>query len=168
MTSPASLTTDRPTHLLAVDLGLRCGLACFLLPGPGNHAPRLRWYRSTHFGSPRQMKDAIRGILREASPLAALVLEGDRTLATPWQRTAERRGARSLVLGAETWRNDLLHAREQRSGGDAKRAADRYARDLIRNSELSAPHSLRHDAAEAILIGWWACTHWFAAAPPAP
>ena len=144
-------------NVLAVDLGLRCGLAC-LEVGQGDAPPRLLWYRSTHFGTIRQMKAAIHRLVLEASPLVLLVAEGDRQLAQPWLRSAEKRGARAVALSAERWRKGSLLIREQRSGRDAKRAADRLAREIIHASGLPAAHSLRHDAAEAIVLGHWAAS----------
>ncbi|MEO0326473.1 MAG: hypothetical protein AAF447_26235 [Myxococcota bacterium] len=38
----------------------------------------------------------------------------------------------------------------------AKRAGGALARTLIAASDAPAPTSLRHDAAEAICLGWWA------------
>ncbi|MFZ9889018.1 MAG: hypothetical protein ACO3JL_16095, partial [Myxococcota bacterium] len=77
----------------------------------------------------------------------------DRTLADVWSKAAQKRGAATTLVAAETWRSQLLYAREQRSGRDAKRHADHLARAVIAWSGARRPSSLRHDAAEAILIG---------------
>ena len=59
-------------------------------------------------------------------------------------------------LAAETWRQDLLIPRQRRTGRDAKRTAGVLARRVIEWSGAKRPTSLRHDVAEAILIGlWW-------------
>ena len=57
-------------HLLAVDMGLRTGLALY---GPDG---RLQWYRSKHFASRAELRRGVTSILREAPPLAWIWLEG--------------------------------------------------------------------------------------------
>ena len=139
-------------RLLAVDLGLRTGLALF--GGDG----RLIWYRSHNLGTVARLKRAVPSLLRlddAGAPPDQLVLEGPRNLADVWTRVAEKRGIPARVIGAETWRPVLLHSRQQRSGKDAKRSADDLARRVIRWSGAPGPTSLRHDAAEAILVGLW-------------
>lgn len=136
-------------HLLAIDLGLRCGFATYSAEG------RLVRYRSTNFGSKRRLRDAAWAVLRDEAPLAYVVLEGDRGLAEIWQKAAERQGANTLQVAPERWRKALLFDRQQRSGADAKAAADTLARQIITWSGAPAPTALRHDAAEAILIGLW-------------
>jgi len=87
--------------------------------------------------------------------LAWLVLEGGGRLAGTWEREAERRGIRMLRTSAEEWRAKLLLPRERRSGLRAKRFAGDLARQVIAWSGARRPTSLRHDAAEAILVGLW-------------
>lgn len=141
-------------RVLAVDLGLRSGLACFDADG------RLLWYRSTNFGSRARLKRGVVSVLDEAFPGGApgghLVMEGGGDLAPPWIREAERRGIRVTQIHAHTWRQDILLDRDQRHGRQAKLTADTVARDFIEQSGAKRPTSLRHDAAEAILIGLWA------------
>lgn len=137
--------------LLAIDLGLRAGLACFGRDG------RLRWYRSHNFGSPARLRRAAYGIVREIVDLEVIVAEGDRHLAEPFARLAQKQGLAFRVIGAEAWRRALLLPRQQRSGADAKHHADEAARRVIEASGAPRPtQSLRHDASEAILIGLWA------------
>lgn len=133
--------------LLAIDLGLRCGLALYGEDG------RLRWYRSSHFANRAQLKKAIYGILRPIDGLAMIVMEGDRELAAFWRKLADKWEIPTSTIGAEVWRRELLLQREQQSGQIAKETADEMARAIIAWSDLPAPTSLRHDAAEAILIG---------------
>ncbi|MBC8162815.1 MAG: hypothetical protein H7Z42_16515 [Roseiflexaceae bacterium] len=135
--------------LLAIDLGLRAGLALYGDDG------RLRVYRSHNFGALGRLRAGVPSILREAGDLAYLVVEGGGELLVPWEREANRRGIRLLQIGAETWRQALLYDREQRSGAQAKQTADELARRVIAWSAARRPTSLRHDAAEAILIGLW-------------
>jgi hypothetical protein len=136
-------------RLLAIDLGLRCGLAVYRDDG------RLETYRSRHFGSRGRLRAAILPILRGIEGLAHVVMEGDRTLGASWEKVARRLEAQPTYVPAESWRQVLLLEREQHTGDDAKRFADGVARRVIAWSQAPAPTSLRHDAAEAILIGLW-------------
>ena len=136
-------------NLLAVDLGLRAGLATFGDDG------RLRNYASRNFGTRTRLKQAIPGILADVPDLRFVVLEGDRTMGAWWQKAALRLDARTLIVSPERWRTRLLLARQQRNGVDAKYYADRLSRRVISWSRAPEPTSLRDDAAEAILIGLW-------------
>ncbi len=135
--------------LLAVDLGLRTGLALY---GPDG---RLVWYRSQNFGSATRLRRAVHGLLHDLPDVAWLVLEGGGTLAALWERAAAPRHIAVRRISAEVWRARLLYTREQRSGSQAKDSADPFARRIIEWSGAARPTSLRHDAAEAILIGFW-------------
>lgn len=135
--------------LLAVDLGLRTGFALYGEDG------KLRWYRSQHFGNAARLKRAVYSMLHGAEALSWLYLEGGGDLAQIWKREAARRQLSIRMISAEEWRRNLLYDREQRSGVLAKRHAGQLARRIIQWSGLKRPTSLRHDAAEAILIGLW-------------
>ncbi len=135
--------------LLAVDLGLKTGLVLYGRDG------RLRWYRSRNFGSAERLRRAVHGLLAELPELSRLVLEGGGPLADIWEREALRRGTSVMRISAEDWRRVLLYPRQQRNGPQAKRYAGRLARRVIEWSDAPRPTSLRHDAAEAILIGLW-------------
>jgi len=135
--------------LLAIDLGVRTGFACYGEDG------RLRWYRSQNFGDLARLRRASPGLLAREEDLARVVLEGGGAIAEAW---AQRAVARDLVVtrvSAEAWRGLFLLPREQRSGTQAKEVADRLARRVIAWSGAARPTSLRHDAAEAILVGLW-------------
>ena len=135
--------------LLAVDLGVRTGLACYGDEG------RLRWYRSHHFGDAARLRRAVPALLDETSDLTRLVLEGGGSIARIWTREGERRGLAVIQVSAESWRALLLLPREQRDGATAKAAASRVARRVIERLGAPRPTSLRHDAAEAVLVGLW-------------
>lgn len=137
------------SRLLAVDVGLATGLALYGADG------RLLAYRSQHFGSAEALKRAVGRILAETADLAWLVIEGGGSLAEIWVREARRRMLAVQRVPAERWRARLLLRRQQRSGPQAKHSADGLARRVIEWSEAPRPTSLRHDAAEAILIGLW-------------
>jgi hypothetical protein len=136
--------------LLAVDLGLRTGLALYGDDG------RLRWYRSQNYGSAPRLRRAVPSLLREPADLAWVVVEGGGPLAEIWKKEAARQRLAFRGVAAEDWRESLLLVREQRSGAQAKRNAEALARRVIEWSGAARPTSLRHDAAEAILLGLWA------------
>jgi hypothetical protein len=147
--------------LLAIDLGLRAGLAVYGDDG------RLSSYSSRNFGTRSRLKIAIPGVLEAVPELKYVVVEGDRSMGEWWAKGAERFGARTLFVTAETWRPRLLLPREQHSGVEAKRFADRLSRKVILWSGAKAPTSLKEDAAEAILIGLWGvlAVRWLAKLP---
>jgi hypothetical protein len=136
-------------RLLAIDLGHRSGFAVYRKDG------RLESYRSTNFGSASRMKKAAWGVLRDIDDLSVVVAEGDRNLADVWEKTAGKFDAEFILTNADVWRDELLLERQRRSGTLAKEAADDLARRVIDWSDADRPTSLRHDAAEAILIGLW-------------
>jgi hypothetical protein len=135
--------------LLAIDLGLKTGLALYGRDG------RLQWYRSQNFGSVARLKRGAHGVVSSIETLEHLVAEGDRKLGEIWGRLASRRGASVRIIGAHTWRQSVYLARHRRQIGDPKRFADEFARRVVSWSKAPQPTSLRHDAAEAILAGLW-------------
>jgi hypothetical protein len=149
-------------RLVAVDLGLRTGVAVY------DGEARLLRYGSRNFGSRTRLRGGADAVLREVSRVDVLVVEGDRALGDIWAARAARRGATTLAVSPERWRARLLHQRERRSGRDAKAAADTLARRTIELLGDRRPTSLRHDAAEAVLIGLWGCLEvgWLDALPP--
>ena len=137
------------SSLLAVDVGLRTGLALYRQDG------RLLWYRSHNLGNATRLRRAVQNLLRELPDLVWVVLEGGGPLADIWTHEAERRQIQVRRISAEDWRSQLLYPRQRRHGAQAKNSADAMARRVIESSAASRPTSLRHDAAEAILIGLW-------------
>ncbi len=135
--------------LLAVDLGVRAGFACWGDDG------RLRWYRSQNFGAAARMRRAVPALLADPLDLARVVVEGGGPLATPWVAEGERRALTVQVVSAELWRPLFLLPREHGTGPQMKAVADRLARRVIAWAGGPRPTSLRHDAAEAILVGLW-------------
>lgn len=135
--------------LLAVDLGLRTGLA--LYGGDG----RLRWYRSQNFGTRARLKRGAYGVLSDLTDCKIVVMEGGGDLARPWEQAARRLDIATCQISAERWRDRLLSPSQRRGTAVAKASADDVARQMIEWSGTEAPTSLRHDAAEAILIGLW-------------
>ena len=148
--------------LLAVDLGVRTGLA-----GYGDDG-RLRWYRSQNFGSSPRLRRAVPGILAGVPDLTRLVVEGGGPLTAHWTAEAERRRIEVHQVTAETWRAVFLLEREQRTGVAAKAVAGKLARRVVEWSGAPRPTSLTHDAAEAILIGLCVlAAGWLRQLPPA-
>ena len=136
-------------YLLSVDLGVRTGFALF------DNECRLHWYRSQNFGNRSRLKKNAFNMLRDIEGLVWLIVEGGGDLAGFWRREAERRKIEVIEVSAETWRRVLLYPREQKKGVIAKQSAEERAREVIEWLGLPRPTSLRHDAAEAILIGLW-------------
>jgi hypothetical protein len=127
--------------LLAVDLGIRSGLACY------DESGRLRWYRSSDFGDAARLRRAIPSLLDEPGDLTRLVIEGQGPLAAGWEEEA---GARDVIvrwISPGEWRRLLLP-------DPGSRAPD-VARRVIAWSGLRPPSSLDRDRADAILIGVW-------------
>lgn len=134
-------------HLLAVDVGLHTGLALF------SDQARLLWYRSHHFSSPAKLKKVIGKLLREPPRPSHLLLEGGGPLADLWLAEADKLNISARQIHAQQWRERLFYARQHRSGSQAKREADNLARQVIEQFGSKKPTALRHDTAEAILIG---------------
>lgn len=135
--------------LLAVDLGVRTGLA--LYDGDG----QLVWYRSHNFGNQVRLKRGAYGILKDVPEVETIILEGGGGIAEIWKREGHKRGLEVLVISAETWRPMFLHKRERTNAADAKRHAGTFARKVINYFGAPKTKALRHDAAEAILVGLW-------------
>jgi len=136
--------------LLAVDIGLKTGLALYGDTG------RLCWYRSKNYGSAVRLRRDINNLMNSLPDLFLIVLEGGGSLAKIWEHEAERREIAVRKINAETWRQKLLYPRERMKGVQAKNHANNLARRVIIGSGLPRPKALRHDAAEAVLIGLWA------------
>jgi hypothetical protein len=147
--------------LLAVDIGLRTGLALFRQDG------RLQWYRSHNFGTVTRLRRGVRRVLTTLPELTWLVLEGGGPLADVWRREADRRSISVRQISAEAWRERFLYPREQRTGAHAKESATDLARRVIAWSHARRPTVLRDDAAEAILVGLWGALEigWLACLP---
>jgi transposase len=136
-----------PCHLLAVDVGLHTGLALF----DENH--QLLWYRSHHLPNPKKLKIMISKLLRDSPHPTHIYLEGSGPLAELWLREAEKLSITVRQISAELWREKLFYARQRTSGTQAKKEADSLARLVIKELGGKRPTQLRHDTAEAVLVG---------------
>jgi hypothetical protein len=134
--------------LLAVDLGLRAGLALFGDDG------RLICHRATHFPDRSRMRRALPNLMASHPNLDRVLAEGDAHLYAIWRHAAHRQGVGARRIQAEDWRRDLLGQRS-RQASQYKSDAIVVARQIIVWSGLKKPISLGHDAAEAICIGLW-------------
>ena len=137
--------------LLAVDAGLRCGLALFDLT-----TGTLRWFRSHNFGSVPRLRRASASLINEIPDLVACVIEGGGMIADPWMKELAFRRIDYRQISAEQWRPGMLLSRQRRNGSDAKKAAMTSARNSIAHAADKRAKSLTDDTAEAILIGEWA------------
>jgi len=143
--------------LLAIDLGLRTGLAYFA--AEGSEKGTLRRFGSKHFGSRTTLRRGAAGMLRAAGTIAHLVMEGDAQIAHLWAQVATSYGATWEIVSPDRWRRELLGLSDLDSRS-WKARADHAAREVIAHSRLRVPNQIRHDAAEAILIGaWWCQVH---------
>lgn len=147
--------------LLAVDVGLRIGLAEYTVDG------LLRRCASRHAANRTVLRRLAADTLHGLPGLRCLALEGGGPLAEIWAGLAARRGVEVLRTSAEEWRRELLLGREQRNGRQAKAHALRLAEQVRREHGVKRADALRDDAAEAILLGLWACRRrgWSAALP---
>ena len=147
--SPGSIGVA--TALLAVDLGLRTGLAHFDRRG------RLLRFASRHFGGRDALRRGAPSLLAELEALEWLVYEGDARLARAWCRPAEARGIQCLRVEPDTWRQALLLPRQRTESSLLKREAMVLAERIVADAPARAAMPPGPDAAEAILIGLWAC-----------
>jgi len=140
--------TDPPTaHLLAVDAGLHTGLALYSYDG------RLLWYRSHHLADQQKLKRLIAKLLRSKPLPTHIYLEGGGALAELWQREALKLERVFVQLHAAQWREQIFYARQYPSGRIAKQQALQKAIDVIDHLGHKKATGLRHDTAEAVLIG---------------
>ncbi|MDD2632279.1 hypothetical protein EOM75_02730 [Candidatus Falkowbacteria bacterium] len=136
--------------LLAVDLGVKTGLALFSSDG------RLLWHRSQNFGNKTRLRKAIPWIVSLEENITYIVIEGGGPLLKLWDAYLEKRNIEVLHIMAEEWRRALLLSREQRKGAQAKENAVRYAGIIIQKISNQKTLVTNNNAAEAILIGTWA------------
>ena len=136
-------------NLLAIDLGIKTGFALY------NKKDKLCWYRSNNLGSRKRLKRRALSMLNEINNIDHILMEGGGDLANIWLRVAKKKEIPCRLINAENWRETLFVKREWRDGKTAKKSADILARKIIKWSETERPTSLTHDAAEAILIGFW-------------
>lgn len=143
------MLNEKPEFLLAVDAGVKTGLALFDSSG------KLHWYRSHNMGSVPSLKKAAFHMVNAIPDLNYIVVEGGGQIALVWKRVAERFGIKFMMTDALQWRRDLLYSREQRSGEAAKQTAIDMAIRFLKKNGTPPPQTPIHDSAEAILTGIW-------------
>lgn len=137
--------------LLAIDAGVKMGLALFQKPG------KLVWYRSHNMGSVSSLRKAAYSLLHSLDNLTFIVVEGGGPVADAWIKEAKKMDIQIIETDAGEWRKEILFTREQRHGSTAKQTAILLSRQIIEKSLAPSMNSPTHDAAEAILIGLWGC-----------
>lgn len=148
MISSLQLSEATP-HLLALDLGLRFGWACY------QQDSRLVAYGSHHCGQANKLNSvAYQSIIRLPKG-SALIVEGGGDLLKYWTKYALKYDIDLFNIHAERWRTDCLPARCLNDGKRAKKEAINLSQSLILSRAGRGATSLRHDTAEACLIGWW-------------
>lgn len=146
----AHLHCDAVPHLLAVDVGLTFGWACY------SHSNQLISYGSHHCTRRAKLKTLSWHLLRQLPPHSVVYAEGGGDLNSLWRRNAEKHGLAFRSLPAEQWRDECFYSRDRSRGAEAKRAAQRIAHTLVASQGKTSATPLRHDTAEAIVMGWWA------------
>ena len=152
MISSLQTHQDSP-HLLAIDLGLRLGWSCF------QSDAQLIAYGSHHCGQANKL-NALSYKALKALPLGShVIIEGNGRLLKYWTKNAAKFDLDLTIIHAERWRATCLSTATSHDGKLAKNAALKIAHQLIRNRAKQGAVTLRHDAAEACLIGWWGLHH---------
>ncbi len=136
-------------RLLAIDLGVRTGLALF------NSDCKLEWYRSQNYGNKERLSRDVYSILKNIPELRLIIIEGGGPLFKIWKKEAIRLDIELRQVQAHEWRKDMLYKREQRNKKMAKQHAIQYASKVIEKLSATKPVSLTDDVAEAILTGYW-------------
>jgi hypothetical protein len=144
--------------LLAVDLGIKTGLALY------GADIQLHWYRSQNFGSAARLRKAVPWILSQQD-LSHVIIEGGGPLLKIWNAELDKRNINVIKIMADHWRSELLYAREQRNRSDAKANAIHYAEKVIEKVSVQKSTPPDNNSAEAILIGLYGMRqlNWIAA-----
>lgn len=134
--------------LLAIDLGLKTGLACFDSDG------LLLGLRSRNLGTRTRLKRATRSLVQDWPEPTVIYAEGDRSLARIWQ--SRFKTAEFHLVAAEDWRPAFFAPRQRRGGGQAKRNALVLAHKYLSSCGHPPSTTPTDDSAEALLLGLWA------------
>lgn len=137
--------------LLAIDLGVKTGWASYSQSG------KLLDYGSHNYGNASRLKKAVYPLLTNFDGLHYLVIEGGGKLTKYWVKVARQLDIEVTQTHAHAWRKDLFRQKNMTNTKHMKQHAEEKAREIIEDAGLSQPKRLKHDAAEAIMIGYWAC-----------
>jgi hypothetical protein len=136
-------------HLLAIDLGVKTGLALY------NSEGAILWYRSRNYGNKQRLKTDVQNILNDIPSLKFVFLEGGGDIARIWLKECRKRKIPFRQIYAEDWRRDLFDPKDIRTGEQAKQRAIQLAKKIIEQCHGPRPTSMLDDAAEAVLVGYW-------------
>ncbi|MBK6967010.1 MAG: hypothetical protein IPH20_24675 [Bacteroidales bacterium] len=151
MTSEKSSGKSEGDFLLAVDAGIKTGLALYGI------ATGLVWYRSHNMSSISSLRKAAGHLVNSIEGLSVIVVEGGGPVAEAWKKEGQRAGIQIIATDAGEWRKEMLYPREYRNSATAKQSAILLVGQIIEKSVAPSKNSPTHDAAEAILIGLWGC-----------
>lgn len=149
--SPLEDERTSQAFLLSVDAGVKTGLALY------NDLGELVWYRSHNMGSLNSLKKAARHLLRSINNLTLIAVEGGGPVCEAWIKESVKLNLKVIRTDAGEWRKAMLYPREYRNSMTAKQTAVTLAKQIIEQSSAPSANIPGHDAAEAILIGLWAC-----------
>ena len=146
------IAVESKSLLFSLDLGLRFGWALY------TQELDLIAYGSRHCGSVAQFKALAYSSIKRLPHDSHVYVEGGGPLLKYWRNPAEKRSLYFRSVHAEQWRSDTLPITHQYHvrGTVMKAEAIKRARPLILAQSGKRAKTLRHDAAEAILMGWWA------------
>lgn len=133
--------------ILAVDAGVRTGMALFDTKGT------LIWYGSHNYGKRQSLKKAVSDVLKKHQ-VRWLILEGGGDIVDIWEGQAKKMGIAFLHLHAMEWRSAVLHGKDWETNF-AKEQAIKWARKIIGYCGGRQQKTIRHDAAEAIICGFY-------------
>lgn len=139
--------TNFQGNLLAVDLGVKTGMAIFTSEG------KLLWYGSRNYGSKNSLRSDIPRLLQQYGPLRRLVLEGGGALYEVWQREAQREQIPVTAFHADYWREMFFGSGYLMHTDKAKVKAVEMAERVINQLGVYKFSTPVHHAAEAILAG---------------
>ena len=153
--------------LVSLDLGLRFGWAFYTQEG------LLIGYGSHHCGGRVQLKKCAYALIQSLPQGSEVWIEGGGPLLKFWSKPAVKRNFKVKTFHAHQWRTLCFglssSSSKSLSTKEAKSKALVWAKYLIElqchqkkldsgsmGQKLKKVSSLRHDTAEAILMGWWA------------
>ncbi|MFN8607632.1 MAG: hypothetical protein U0931_08880 [Vulcanimicrobiota bacterium] len=129
--------------ILAIDAGLACGLAC-------HSQGKILWYESRNFAQLGDLKRAVPAFVERCPELGLIIIEGAGRRARAWLEEARKREIPYRVVSAEDWRPFFFNPSEVQ---DFKGKARQKAGQLLQTGR-----PINHNAAEAILLAWWAAS----------
>jgi hypothetical protein len=98
-----------PEYLLAIDAGVKTGLALFSRPD------KLIWYRSHNMGSVNGLRKAAYNLIHSIENLTCIAVEGGGPVAVAWIKEAGKQNIKIISTDAGEWRKQLLFSADQSS-----------------------------------------------------